>query len=319
MPRKAKTEDTALNDYERRQIERIALWKASHPSPYAELFSKLARPITRLAERVIPDALAMGFIESVYQAAVKSATRTDIELQGGVRRFEDLRNQPLEVCDGLSRRVGTMAQSLATVEGALTGAGGVWTALLDVPLLFGVCLRTILKNGYCYGYALDRPTDKAWVLGALAVAISNTKEKRTRLMARLREIEDLLLEEVQEDIIFEETVSLLTQIEVFEDIPLFGAATGALLNLAVAHRADVTARHLFQERWLRDHGKVREIEPAEGFMRQPNGLGWSGALARAGYGGIYGVSFAAAVPMALAGKFFTPFGRAVNGRSMATA
>ena len=40
------------------------------------------------------------------------------------------------------------------------------------------------------------------------------------LMARLREIEDLLLEETQEQIVVEETASLLTQIEVFlKDIP----------------------------------------------------------------------------------------------------
>ena len=45
-----------------------------------------------------------------------------------VQDITELRHKPLEVCDGLSRRVGTIAQSLATVEGALTGAGGVWTA-----------------------------------------------------------------------------------------------------------------------------------------------------------------------------------------------
>ena len=73
----------------------------------------------------------------------------------------------------------------------------------------------------------------------------------------------------------QETASLLTQIEVFEDIPLFGAATGALLNLVVAHRADLTARHLFQERWLRDNGKVDEIEPAT-VARQDSFLGTAG-------------------------------------------
>jgi hypothetical protein len=57
-------------------------------------------------------------------------------------------------------------------------------------------------------------------------------------MVRLREIEDLLLEETQEQVVVEETASLLTQLEVFEDIPVFGAATGALLNLWEAHKVD---------------------------------------------------------------------------------
>ena len=111
--------------------------------------------------------------------------------------------------------------------------GGIISTLLDVPLLF-LCLRTIIKTGHCYGYPLDRPTDEAWVLGALAVALSATQEKRTDLMARLQEIEELLVEEVQENIVVEETASLLTQIEILEDIPVIRAVTGGLLNLSVA-------------------------------------------------------------------------------------
>jgi len=171
--------------------------------------------------------------------------------------------------------------------------------------LFTLCIRTIIKTGHCYGYALDRPTDKAWVLGALAVALSSTRERRTELMARLREIEDLLLEETQEQVVVEETASLLTQIEVFEDIPVFGAVTGGLLNLSVAHKADVTARHLFQERWLRDQGKVDEIEPAPD-LKAPSLTGWSGVFSRIGYSTIYGASFGATFPVFLVGAVFAP-------------
>ena len=262
MSRTVAKQKPSLTEYETRQVEKIAAWKAEYPNPFGELFRRAAQPIAKVVEAVFPDSLALAAINAAYRASELSATRSDIEVQAGVGDLSELRHKPMEVCDALSRRVGTIAQGTAIVEGALTGAGGVWTTLLDVPLLFTLCIRTIIKTGHCYGYALDRPTDKAWVLGALAVALSSTKERRTELMARLREIEDLLLEETQEQVVVEETASLLTQIEVFEDIPVFGAVTGGLLNLSVAHRADVTARHLFQERWLRDQGKVDEIEPA---------------------------------------------------------
>jgi hypothetical protein len=189
----------------------------------------------------------------------------------------------------------------------------VWTALLDVPLLFTLCLRTIIMTGHCYGYPLDRPTDKAWVLGALAVALSDTRHKRTQLMERLRRIEHLMLEEIQQDIVVEETASLLTQIEIFEDIPVFGAVTGGLLNLSVAHRADVTARHLFQERWLRDNGKLDTIEPApDSSLGIPTTHGWDGAFARAGYSTVYGLSFGAAFPVHLLGMMFAPISRPIT-------
>ena len=242
-------------------------------------FSGEPQPLAKVVEFIIPDRLALGAIDAAYKASELAAFQADIKAQTGVQDITELRHKPLEVCDGLSRRVGTVAQAIATAEGALTGAGGVWTALLDVPLLFSLCLRTIIKTGHCYGYPLDRPSDKAWVLGALTVALADTRRRRTQLMERLRTIEELLLEEIQQDIVIEETASLLTQIEAFEDIPVFGAVTGGLLNLSVAHRTDVTARHLFQERWLRDNGKVHRINAAPDSGRIPATHGWDGACA----------------------------------------
>ena len=108
-----------------------------------ELFHEAAKPLSRVIQFIVPDALARGAIEAAYKASELSATQSDIELQAGVRDVRELRHASLETCDRLSRRVGTMAQGVATVEGALTGAGGVWTTLLDIPLLFTLCLRTL--------------------------------------------------------------------------------------------------------------------------------------------------------------------------------
>lgn len=296
---------TQLTDYEQAQLEKIASWKSSHPNPFGELFHKVTRPVGKFFEIIVPDALALRAIDAVYDVSNLAATQEDIKLQAGVADLAEMRQKPMQVCDDLSRRVGTMGQGVATLEGALTGAGGVWTTLLDVPLLYTVCLRTIIKAGHCYGYALDKPADKAWVLGALTVALSDSREKRTDLMLQLRTIEDLLLEDIQEDVIVETTASLLTQVEILEDIPLVGAAGGALVNLWVAHRADLTARHLFQERWLRDNGKIDTIEPAGDAHGISAMNGWTGALARAGTSSVYGLAFGATFSVHLLCEFFT--------------
>jgi hypothetical protein len=311
----AEKSESKLTDYEQAQVEQIASWKASHPNALGELFHRVTRPVARFVEYILPDAVALGAIDAVYKASELAATQEDIKLQAGVADLSELRQKPMQVCDGLSRRVGTMGQGVATLEGALTGAGGVWTTLLDVPLLYTVCLTTIIKTGHCYGYPLDRPTDKAWVLGALTVALSDSRKRRTDLMVQLRTVEDLLLEDIQENVIVEETASLLTQVELFEDIPVFGAATGALLNLWVAHRADLTARHLFQERWLRDNGKIDAIEPASDTRGIPAMSGLTGALARAGYSSLYGLSFGAALPVCLLLALFTTITSGIRNRA----
>ncbi len=301
-----------LTDYEQAQVEKIASWKASHPNPFGELFHIASRPLAKLIEVILPDVVALRAIEAAYAMGERAATRADLKALAGVSDLAELRHKPMEVCDTLSRTVGTQGQALATIEGGLTGAGGVWTTLLDVPLLYTVCIATIMKTGRCYGYPLDRPTDKAWVLGALAVALSGTREKRADLMGQLREIEDLLLEDIQQDVVIQETASLLTQVEIFEDAPIVGIAGGALLNLWVAHRADLTARDLFQERWLRDQGKIDTIEPAPDAysVQGMNGLG--GALARAGRSSVYGLSFAAALPVCLLVSLLTPVGSGIR-------
>lgn len=295
----SKSPRTTLTDYEARRVDEIAAWKAEFPNPFGELLRRATQPLARAAEVVIPDRVAFHAIEAVYKAADRAATRRDILAQAGVADLAALRHGPLEVCDRLAARVGRFARGVATVEGALTGAGGIWTTLLDVPLLFGLCLRTILKIGHCYGYALDRRADRAWVLGVFAVAISTTKHRRDQLAARLHEIEDLLLEETQEHVIVEEFVSLATQIEIFESIPAFAAATGALLNQSVVARTEMTARHLFRERWLRDHGKIGVVaaRPRADLAPAPDHHGWSGALARAGYATVRGLSFGVALPV----------------------
>jgi hypothetical protein len=157
MAKKAEQQEKKLTDYEARQVEKIASWRAAYPNPFGELFRRAAQPVAKAVEVVVPDAIALGAINAAYVATHLISTGADIKVQAGVDDISELRHKPMEVCDRLSRRVGTIAQGVATVEGALTGAGGVWTTLLDVPLLFTLCLRTIIKNGHCYGLSSIGP------------------------------------------------------------------------------------------------------------------------------------------------------------------
>lgn len=287
-------------DYEAQQVREVASWKSRPPNPFAELFRWVVRPIAKGVETLIPDPLGLAAVDAAYRASDVLATQADVKRRAGVGDVRDLQRKPLELCDELATSVGRSASTLAAVEGFATGAGGVWTTLIDIPLLFVLSLRTIIKIGHCYGYPLDRPADEAWVLGAFAVALSATPERRAKLMERLRETEDLLVEETQEQVLIEEAASLVTQIEVFESVPVFGAATGALLNLSMINRVDVTARRLFQERWLKDNDCVDLIEPLVRLESGCDVVKRPGAFVNAAAAAAYGLSFGATFPIYLA-------------------
>lgn len=292
----ARDEAAALTEYEAAQVARIAAWKSEHPLIIGELYRLVADRVADVVERVIPDAPARQAIHWIYDAAEATARRNEVVRWAGARALAELHEQPLEACDRLAHLIGRNAELVAAAEGALTGAGGALTTLLDVPLLFGVALRTIIRIGYCYGYPLDRKTDRAYVLGVLVAALANTRERKQHLLVRLKEIEHLLLEEAQENLLAEEAASFLFQLEVFEEIPGVGAVSGAVLNYGSLARIERAARHVFQERWLRDHGKVEHIEPAPDTGRVPASGDWAGVLARAAYSGSYYLGFGAAFP-----------------------
>jgi hypothetical protein len=116
-------------------------------------------------------------------------------------------------------------------------------------------------------------------------------------LKQLREIEDWALREAQEMIVTEEAASFLFQLEEFEEVPGIGAISGGLFNFTFMRKVEVAARRIFQERWLRDQGKVDVIEPAPVDERVPSGAGFFGALGRATYRGCYYLGFGATWPM----------------------
>jgi hypothetical protein len=268
-------------------------------------------PVAKVVAWVVPDSLMRLSIDLAYDAAAFLAGQKDILGQAGVSELSELRDMPLEECDRLAGLAGMMAESLACIEGVATGMGGMWTTALDVPLLFGLALRTIIKIGHCYGYRLDERKDRTFVLGVLNVATAGSLEARRERLNQLRELSEYLLAETQVNMVKEEALSFLFQLEIFEDVPGIGAVTGGFLNLTFMQRVELTARRVFQERWLLDSGKIDDvISPAE----VPHRLlapGWSGAIGRAVYGGCYYAGFGAAFPFWLAAAVIRPANNAL--------
>jgi hypothetical protein len=284
-----------LTAYESDQVAQIAAWKSRPPNPLGEIVDRITLPGAELVGRIIPDAPVRIAIEQCFQLAVLLARKEETIRRAGVRDLSDLRKKLLEDCDRLALQMGVFSQVFSTVQGAVTGMGGALTTLIDIPLLFILSLWTILKIGHCYGYPLDQRRDQHFVLGVLVAALTGTTETRRKRLDDLHQLEGLLISETQQEMAAEEIMSILFQLEIFEEIPGIGAISGALLNLSFMRRAENTARRVFQERWLKDTGKVRSIEPALVHGRNLEG-GWAGTMRRLAYAGCYCAGFGVALP-----------------------
>ena len=300
-----------LTPYEAEQVRRIAAWKSEPPHSLGELWKRATLPAAHAIERAIPHRVVRAAITRAYDASEVLAGEEDVKRRARISDLADLRQGPLERCDRLAVAIGSAAEGLAAVEGAATGAGGLFTTFLDVPLLFVLGLRTIRKIGHCYGYPLARHQDRHFVLGVMTVAMAASLDIRRERIHRLRELEELLIEETQEDVLTEEALSVLFQLEIFGEIPGVGAISGGVLNWHYMRRVVETARMLFQERWMRDNDKLTYVDPAEVHPRHL-ASGWSGTLNRVAYSGCYGLGFGLALPVYAVASLLRPMDNALT-------
>jgi hypothetical protein len=251
-------------------------------------------------------------LDQVDELAAKHDSVSDILHASGAREVRELWDRPLEECDRLAAGVSVRAEHQALLEGmvpavggvAIPGIGGVAAAVVDVPVLFEASLRAIRRIGHCYGFPLDTVADRAFVLEVLELANENSPEKRIaecRAMRRMVDPKAGAGSSPQEVEVSGIQRSLVDDLPL-EAVPVLGDLTSIALDYAFVCRVDVTARRVFQERWLQTHGKVDEIAPSTESRRRSSMQGVVGVAAEVTYTGAYGVAFGVTFPVALAGS-----------------
>ena len=119
-------------------------------------------------------------------------------------------------------------------------------------------LRAIHRTSYCYGFELDRPQDRPYLLGVLLAATAKSADERRELLDKLKDVETSFLGEALEAVAVNNISARLLRIASLEAIPWIGTVFGSAANLAYMQQVTIGARRIFQERWLRTQGKIQD-------------------------------------------------------------
>ena len=220
----------------------------------------------------------------VHQAADWEHGRDMVQRALGIDHVKELYDGPLERCDGLVKKVADISREIITSESLLANVGGEVTELLELPAEIMLALRTVHRVAGCYGYALDHPEDETLVMAIIGLSLLDDPGERLSASRLIRGLEDgtltrddeqrlstiaetRLKDEVGDDLAREIGATLVEE-KVEEGIPFLGAALGVVLDNAFIQGVEKAARFTFQERWLREHGKVDEIAPAVASQRR---------------------------------------------------
>lgn len=88
---------------------------------------------------------------------------------------------PLAVMDAAAEKLSGNSRNVATVQGATTGFGGVFTLAADIPAILGLSLKVIQEIGLCYGYDPADKAERIFTVKVMQFASSDVVGKRTIL------------------------------------------------------------------------------------------------------------------------------------------
>jgi len=309
-------EQSSVTTYEAEQVALIAAWKARKPGLLRRTIETLKWPLARVFEKLVPADKARTMFARVHQAADWEHGRDMVQRALGIDHVKEFYDGPLERCDGLVKKVADISREIITSESLLANVGGEVTELLELPAEIMLALRTVHRVAGCYGYALDHPEDETLVMAIIGLSLLDDPGERLSASRLIRGLEDgtltrddeqrlstiaetRLKDEVGDDLAREIGATLVEE-KVEEGIPFLGAALGVVLDNAFIQGVEKAARFTFQERWLREHGKVDEIAPA--VASQGDSAPIVAGLSQAVHSTSYAVSFGVVFPAALLGS-----------------
>jgi hypothetical protein len=189
------------------------------------------------------------------------------------------------------------------------------TETLNVPLLLAATLRSIIRIGHCYGYTLDSEIDRLFVLGILELSTADEPARRQELFQQLEQLGQAgpngRSKSKKKLVDLDGVRMAMIEDLAFGAVPILGDLTSILMDYDFVRRVDIAARRVFQERWLKDHGKVEKIYPVAVSRRRSSLAGAADLLAQLTYVGSYSVAFGVTFPLAFVAMKTTAFDNAL--------
>ncbi|KQL44059.1 hypothetical protein AN963_21755 [Brevibacillus choshinensis] len=166
---------------------------------------------------------------------------------------QEVSSVPLTIMNDVASEMRESRATFATVQGATTGIGGIFTLALDIPLLLGTSLKVLQEMALCYGYRPEEKRERLFVVKCLQFASSDIVGKK----AILEELAQFDNPASQKDVMaqlqgWREVVVTYTENfgwkKLFQMVPIAGILFGAYLNRSTVQDVAEAGMMLYRKR-----------------------------------------------------------------------
>lgn len=260
----------AFGGFQDREVaDPFAAFRQQLPSLSKKVLGGRFQTLTKVVNHVVPSAAFEQLADRVFEQMSVFATQVsqiqEVLNAAQLTSLDDLAAQSASQADELADYLANRNRVIAAAQGAVTGATGLVGAIVDVPLVLLLILRTIYQTAQAYGVNLDGEEGRQHVLSILArLDLSLLVEKQSILLSlgtvqqfvaqgNLSELQHLvgsanstdffkkLAADLSESLNLPISASLLSRL-----VPLASGATNALYNTRVVSMVAQAAQAEFR-------------------------------------------------------------------------
>lgn len=196
-----------------------------------------------ISERAVIDRLQRN-------AGPESELQTDGEEPPAI---EHVAQMPLSVMNVSAEQLASSRSTMATLQGATTGIGGIFTLAVDIPAILGLSLKIIQEIAICYGFDPKLKEERVFAVKVMQFASSDIVGKKA-ILEELGAIDkegrsSQMMSQLQG---WREVVTVYRDNfgwkKLFQMIPVAGILFGAFINRGMLNDVAEAATMLYRKR-----------------------------------------------------------------------
>lgn len=235
-----------MNEYEMKVYEEIQVWKEKIYKR-SSLFNRMSKKAQNKINGMIPEKAHRIITESI-----KNMVKATLFGSNVTTKKRQATGMSLYERDELLQEKLTAYRKTAVVEGAGTGAGGIFLGLADFPLLLSIKMKFLFDAATVYGFDTKAYEERLFLLHVFQLAFSNDeKRKETFHIIDNWEEQKKTLVDMDWQVFQQEYRDYIDLVKMLQLIPGFGAIIGAYANYNLLDQLGETAMNAYRLRYLK--------------------------------------------------------------------
>lgn len=171
-----------------------------------------------------------------------------------VTSLEDIQQMPLSDMIEISKKLQKSRANLATVQGASTGFGGIFTLAIDIPVILGIALKTLQEIALIHGYDPNEKQERIFIVKCIQFASSDIVGKEQILKELTKSFESpAATENMMSQLkgwqeVFYTYRDNFGMKKLFQMIPIAGMIFGAFINKSMIEDIAEAGMMLYRKR-----------------------------------------------------------------------